>query len=202
MSRKSSPRLACYCRVSTADKQTTKSQREAIRTWAKTSHVRLEDLVWYEDKKTGANTDRPALAKMLRDIDKGKIDGVVLFKLDRLSRSLSDGITMLGNLADKGIRVVSVSENIDFSNSVGRLIASVLFSVACFSREQTIERIKAGMLAAKSAGKNIGRPRDTKRLIQIRAMFDKGLKATEIAKKLGCTRANIYSALSKTKRSE
>jgi len=193
------PKLACYLRCSTTDKQTTKSQRHAIHQWAKANHVRTEDLKWFEDKRTGATTDRPALAKMLRAIDRGTVDGVIVFKLDRLSRSLSDGIAMLGNLADKGIRVVSVSENIDFSNSVGRLIASVLFSVACFSREQTIERIRAGMQAAKATGKNIGRPRDDKRLNQIRKLYDKGMKATDIARKLDCTRSNVYAALKKTK---
>lgn len=195
---KSHAKIGAYLRVSTSDKQTTASQRQAIRDWAKSAHVRLEDITWFEDKKSGSTMDRPALARMLRAIDRGAIDGVIVFKLDRLSRSVSDGISMLGSLADKGIRVVSVSENIDFSNSVGRLIASVLFSVGCFSREQTIERIRAGMQAAKASGKIIGRRRNEKRLSEIRRLFDKGMKAVDIASKLKCTRANIYFALAKT----
>lgn len=194
-----SAKIGCYLRVSTTDKQTTKSQREAIRRWASAHHVRTDAIRWYEDRKSGATTERPELARLLRDIDKGKIDGVVVYKLDRLSRSLQDGISMLGALADKGIRVVSVSENIDFSNSVGRLIASVLFSVACFSREQTIERIRAGVAAAKASGKHCGRPRDEKRLNQIREWFEGGMSAIEIAERLKCSRANVYSALAKTR---
>lgn len=193
------PKIGVYVRVSTTDKQTTKSQREAVRQWAKSNHVRTDDLVWYEDKKTGATADRPALSKMLRAIDRGRIDCVVVFRLDRLARNLRDGLGMLADLADKGIRVVSISENIDFGNSTGRLIASILLAVASFEREVTVERIKAGMAAARATGKQIGRPRDDKRLNQIRRLYDKGMKATDIARKLDCSRANIYAALKKTK---
>jgi len=113
---------------------------------------------------TGTTTDRPQLAKLLRAVAKGRIDCLVVFRLDRLARSTRDGLTILADLAERGVRVVSVSENIDFGSSTGRLIASILLSVASFEREVTVERIRAGMDSAKANGTHIGRPRDAKRL--------------------------------------
>lgn len=191
-------KIGAYLRVSTSDKQTTASQRTSIRDWARSAHVRTDDITWFEDKKSGSNLDRPQLGKLLRAIDNGKIDCLVVFRLDRLARNTREGLQVLADVADKGVRVVSVSENIDFGNSTGRLIASILLSVAAFERETTVERIKAGMIAARENGKHIGRPRDEKRLTEIRRLFDKGMKAVQIADKLKCTRANIYSALKKT----
>jgi DNA invertase Pin-like site-specific DNA recombinase len=192
-------RIGCYVRVSTTDKgQTTASQRQIIRQWQVQNHVRAEDIKWYEDRMSGATVDRPQLKKLLKAITEGKIDTLVVFRLDRLSRSTLDGLKVLADVAEKGIRVVSVSENIDFSNSTGRLIASILLSVASFERETTISRIKAGISAARAAGKHCGRPRDDKKLKQIRRMFESGVKATVIATKLKCTRSNVYCALSKT----
>jgi DNA invertase Pin-like site-specific DNA recombinase len=139
---------------------------------------------------------------MLRSIDRGAVDTLVVFRLDRLARSTRDGLKILADVADKGCRVVSVSENIDFGNSTGRLIASILLSVASFEREITVERIRAGITAAKASGKHCGRPRNDKRLTQIRTMFDSGMTAIAIAEKLGCTRSNVYFALDKTRKDE
>lgn len=76
--------------------------------------------------------------------------------------------------------------------------ASILSSVASFERETTVERIKAGMAAAKSRGRDVGRPRADKKLNQIRRMYDQGAPAQEIADKLKCTGSNVYVALAKT----
>jgi len=113
-------KIGCYLRVSTADgKQTTASQKHAVRTWAKGQHVPAGELRYFEDRKTGATADRPQLAKLLRAVERGRVDTVVVFRLDRLARNLRDGLTILSDLAERGIRVVSISENIDFGNSTG-----------------------------------------------------------------------------------
>jgi len=195
---KTKPKIGAYLRVSTADKQTTASQREAIRQWAKANHVPQTEIRWYEDRITGTTIDRPQLQKLLWAVEKNRIDCVVIFRLDRLARSLRDGLEMLATLADKGIRVVSVSENIDFGNSTGRLIASILLAVASFERETTVDRIKAGMAAAKANGKHVGRPRNEKRLTQIRKMRDDGMTVNAIADKLDVSRQAVYQALAKT----
>src|SRR5262249_9112605 len=108
------PKIGAYVRVSTRDKQTTISQRQAIRDWARLHHVNVNEIQWFEDKQSGATADRPQLQRLLKAIDKGKIDGLVLWRLDRLARNTTDGLGILRNLCDRGIRIVSVSENIDF----------------------------------------------------------------------------------------
>ena len=190
-------KIGAYLRVST-DQQDVKSQKEAVRIWAKTNHVPITEIRFYEDKKSGTTTDRPQLQRLIWAVDKGRIDTVVVFRLDRLARNLRDGLSILADLADKGIRVVSISENIDFGSSTGRLIASILLAVASFERDSIVERIKAGMAASKASGKHIGRPQNKKRLEKIRKMRNEGMAVIKIAEKLECSRQNIYSALAKT----
>lgn len=191
------PKIGAYLRVSTTDKQTTRSQREAIKQWAKANHVPASELRWYEDRMTGATIDRPQLQRLQWAIDKGRVDTLVVFRLDRLARNLRDGLELLASLADKGIKVVSTSEGIQFDNSTGRLIASILLSVASFEREVTVERIKAGMQAAKAAGKHVGRPRNDKRLAKIRRLKDEGKTVIQIGDVMGITRQAVYSALAR-----
>ncbi len=193
---KRKPKIGAYVRVST-DRQETQAQRHRIREWARANHIPASEVRWYEDKRTGTTTERDALKRLLWAVDKGRVDTVVVFRLDRLARNLRDGLAMLADLADRGIRVVSVSENIDFGNSTGRLIASILLAVASFERETIVERIKAGMEAAKANGKHVGRPRNEKRLQRIRRMRDDGLTVIDIAHRLDCSRQAIYQSFAR-----
>jgi len=188
-------KIGCYVRVSTTDKQTTRSQRVAIRGWAQSAHVQPDAIRWYEDKMSGATADRPALGQLLRAVERGSVDTVVVYSLSRLARNTRDGLTILADLGQRGVRVVSVSENIDFNNSVGRLIASILLSVGTFEREITRERILAGL---RATDKRIGRPRNEKKLTRIRALQQQGLGVAVIAGQLKCSKQNIYKALAKT----
>lgn len=93
--RKAKPKIGAYLRVSTTDKQTTIAQRHAIRQWAETSHIPVSEISWYEDRLSGATTNRPQLAKLLRAVAKGRVDCVTVFRLDRLARILRDGLAIL-----------------------------------------------------------------------------------------------------------
>ncbi len=205
---KAKAKIGCYLRVSTASRkrdkkdefrQTTKSQKHAIRQWAESAHVPESELTWYEDRLSGKTMSRKALNRLLKAVDAGKIDCVVVYKLDRFARNLQEGLTVLRELAQK-VRVVSVSENIDFSNSTGMLIASILLSVAQWQRETIVERIKDGIAARREEGKTVGRPRDEAKLREIRKLFDGGTPVAQIAKQMQCTRQNVYLALAKTKK--
>ncbi len=76
--KKQTKKIGVYVRVSTRDKQTTKSQRHAIREWARAQRIQPDSLKWYEDKLSGAKAERPALNKMLRAMERGAIDTVVV----------------------------------------------------------------------------------------------------------------------------
>lgn len=202
--------IGAYIRVSTAAKkqnadkkkdqeyrQTFKSQKHAIEQWAESAHIPASEIVWYADRITGKTMNRKALTRLLKHVDQGKVDCVCVYDLSRFARNRDEGIKTLADLARK-CRVVSVSENIDFSNSTGMLIASILISVAQWSREQTVEKIRAGLAARRAEGHKLGRPRDMERLTEIRKWYDDGLPVKEICNKLNVSRQNIYAALKKT----
>lgn len=183
---------AVYVRVSTVG-QNEQGQRREIQRWL--TGTGIQDVIWFVDKETGDNLNRPGFEKLQRDIFDGKVKTVVVWKLDRLSRSLKDGITTLCNWCDKGIRVVSVTQQIDFNGAVGKLIAAVLFAVAQMETETRRERQAAGIAVAKERGIYKGRQKgatkagvDTDRAVQLR---EQGLTHSEIAKALGVSLSSV-----------
>ena len=192
---KKTTKIGCYCRVSTRDKQTTKSQRHSIREWATTNRIPLDQIKWYEDKLSGAKAERPALNKMLRAVERGTLDTVVCYRLDRLSRSTRSGLETLAALAERQIRVVSVTQNIDFNGSMGRFLATLFLAIAEFERETIVEQIKDGLAAARANGKQLGRPRNHKRREQVRKLKADGWSIQDIADDIGCSRQNVYRFL-------
>jgi site-specific DNA recombinase len=113
----------------------------------------------YEDGGfTGKNTDRPAFQRLLADVDAGKVDVIVVYKLDRFSRSLLDFLKLQEELDRRGCGVVSVTQNFNTADAMGRLILNVLMSFAQFEREMTAERIRDKVSAARRRGKWTGGP--------------------------------------------
>jgi len=105
---------------------------------------------------TGANTDRPALQRLMTDIKANKVNCVVVYKVDRLSRSLLDFAELLSVFEDHGVTFVSVTQHFNTQNSMGRLTLNILLSFAQFEREIISERTRDKMGAAKRKGKWIG----------------------------------------------
>src|SRR3989338_660225 len=105
---------------------------------------------------TGANTDRPALQKLIADIKEGKINCIVVYKVDRLSRSLLDFVQLLELFEKSGVVFVSVTQSFNTNNSMGRLTLNILLSFAQFEREIISERVKDKMGAARKKGKWLG----------------------------------------------
>ena len=105
---------------------------------------------------TGGNMERPALKRLLADIEAGKIDCVVVYKVDRLSRSLMDFAKMLEVFERKRVAFVSVTQQFNTTNSMGRLMLNVLLSFAQFEREIISERTRDKMAAARRKGKWVG----------------------------------------------
>ncbi|MFH1360693.1 MAG: recombinase family protein [Candidatus Omnitrophota bacterium] len=105
---------------------------------------------------TGANTDRPALQKLMADIKAGTVNCVVVYKVDRLSRSLLDFAELLSIFEENNITFVSVTQHFNTQNSMGRLTLNILLSFAQFEREIISERTRDKMCAAKRKGKWLG----------------------------------------------
>ena len=111
----------------------------------------------YEDGGyTGANLERPALRAMMDDIQSGRVDCVVVYKVDRLSRSLLDFARLIGTFEEHGVSLVSVTQQLNTTDSLGRLTLNILLSFAQFERELIAERTRDKMRAARRKGKWLG----------------------------------------------
>ncbi len=157
-------RCAVYTRKSTEeglqqDFNTLNAQRDSaekyIASQAGEGWVCLPDQ--YDDGGfTGGNMDRPALQRLLADIDAAKIDCVVVYKVDRLSRSILDFAKIMEQFAQRSVSFVSVTQQFNTANSMGRLMLNVLLSFAQFEREIISERTRDKIAAARRRGKWMG----------------------------------------------
>jgi DNA invertase Pin-like site-specific DNA recombinase len=105
---------------------------------------------------TGANLERPALRALMEDIESGQVDCVVVYKVDRLSRSLLDFARLIGVFEEHGVSLVSVTQQMNTTDSLGRLTLNILLSFAQFERELIAERTRDKMRAARRKGKWCG----------------------------------------------
>ena len=151
-------RMVGYCRVSTemqADEgYSLDAQREDITQYCNLYKMELVEIV-SDEGKSAKNMDRPGLCRVLSMLKNGEVDGLIVAKLDRLTRSVKD----LGHLLDKYFQksnLISVSEKIDTSSANGRFVLNILISVAQYEREATGERVKRGMAQKKSIGQRCG----------------------------------------------
>lgn len=187
---------AVYVRVSTTG-QNIDGQRREIRRWLKGNVSDGEEVRWYIDKASGNNLDRPEFERLQRDVFHGEIKMIVCWKLDRLSRSMRDGINTLIDWCDKGLRVVATSQMIDFNGSLGKMLAAVLLGVAEMEQEVRRERQTVGIAAAKARGVYIGRKKGTTKAKPKRArqLRDRGLTAEEIATAIGVSIRTVFRYL-------
>jgi DNA invertase Pin-like site-specific DNA recombinase len=186
--------VAVYVRVSTVG-QKEASQRAEIDRWLRGNGI--ADAVYYVDKKSGDSLKRPAFERLQSAIFAGEVKTVVVYKLDRLSRSLRDGINTLTDWLKQGVRVVSVTQQLDFSGATGQLVAAVLFAVAQMEQETRRERQAAGIAAAKASGVYIGRKAGTTKAKPERAqeLRGKGLSVPEIALSMGVSERTVFNYL-------
>ncbi|MDX2087845.1 MAG: recombinase family protein [Kofleriaceae bacterium] len=196
-------RCAIYTRKSTEegldqDFNTLDAQREAGEAYVHSQRSEGWEVspVRYDDGGyTGANTERPALQRLLADIERGHVDVVVVYKIDRLSRSLLDFAKLIEVFEKRRVSLVAVTQQFNTSTSLGRLVLNILLSFAQFEREMIAERTRDKMRAARKRGKWIGGTvpfgydvRDKKLVIneaeaqQVRALFDMYLEDHSITK--------------------
>lgn len=152
----------------------------------------------FQEKITGATTDRPELQKMLQQLRVG--DEVVVWKLDRLGRNLSHLIELVSLFSEKQVTFSSINDKIDTSTPAGKLIFHIFCSLAQFEREQIRERTMAGLAAAKLNGRTGGKPRGlsdeakkTARVVE--SLHREGHPIKQIGKQLGISRTTVYKYL-------
>lgn len=183
-------RLLGYTRVSTAS-QDAQLQLDALAD----SGVQKRDV--FADVTSGSRTaiERPGMKRLLDYAESG--DTVVVWRIDRLGRSLIDVLNTVNLMRDKGVKIKSLSDGIDPETTSGRLMLGMLATLAEYERELITERVNAGIAAAKQSGTRFGRPPVDPAVIAekldiARDARAKGRTAEEAARLVGWSRATLY----------
>lgn len=179
--------LVGYSRVSTAD-QNPRLQMDALEA------AGCEKI--FTEKASGAKRDRPELAAALDYARKG--DTLVVWKLDRLARSLKQLIETVESLEERGVGFRSLTETIDTTSAGGRLVFTIFAGLAEFERSIIKERTRAGLDAARARGRIGGRPRsisDEDIAVAKALLKDPEITVKKVAERIGCSEATLYRYL-------
>ncbi len=186
-----------YARVSKDDgSQSTALQRDAL------LEAGVDERAIYEDRASGAKADRPQLEACLRSLREG--DTLVVWKLDRLGRSLRHLVTIVEDLTARGVGIKVLTGQgaaIDTTTASGKLVFGIFAALAEFERELISERTKAGLASARARGRRGGRPykmTPAKLRLAMAAMADKDTHVGALCVELDITRQTLYRHVSPT----
>jgi putative DNA-invertase from lambdoid prophage Rac len=192
-----SQKIGIYGRISTLDKgQDPEMQLKDLRTYANARRWKVFG-EYVDVGESGAKDRRPQLDRLMDDARKRRIDGILVWKLDRFGRSLKSLVITLEELRDLGVQFVSYTENLDFSTPAGRAMANLIGVFAEFERDLIRERVKAGIQNAKSKGIRVGRrPLINEKLLRtIKDMRHRKISIRGISKKLGVSKSLVHKSL-------
>jgi DNA invertase Pin-like site-specific DNA recombinase len=190
-------RAAIYARVSTLDQEPENQLQELRRYVQARGWTAVEYVDW---GVSGAKDRRAALDTLVKDARRRRFDVLICWRLDRLGRNLRHLILLLDDLQATGVAFVSLQEGIDATTPAGRLQLHVLGAIAEFERARIVERVKAGLVRARSQGRKLGRPE--RQIPAERLSAVRGLSVREAAVKLGVSAATAHRWLSQKSPSE
>lgn len=183
-------RVIGYCRVST-EEQNLDMQEQAIKKYANEKGL---ELVLYVEKISSRKAYRQELEHALKAATIG--DVLVVYKLDRLARSTKELYSLTDKLSLKGVEFVSIHDALDTTTPKGKAMLGMLAVFAEFERDIIQQRTKAGLEEAKKRGRVGGRPAiDEKKKTQVKALFEAGESAADIAKEYGIGRSTVYKII-------
>lgn len=184
--------LVGYMRVSSdSDRQSTALQRDAlIAAGVDARHL-------FEDKASGARDDRPGLKSCLNFLKAG--DTLVVWKLDRLGRSLPHLLDIVTGLRDSGVAFRSLTEGMDTNTPHGELLFHIFGALAQYERALTRERVQAGLAAARRRGRRGGRPTaiESEKLEAVMAALDGGTSKAAVCRAFGIARSTLVDTLAR-----
>ncbi len=182
--------LVGYMRVSTSDeRQSVDLQRDAL------VAAGVDERHLHQDKASGARDDRPGLKACMGDLREG--DVLIVWKLDRLGRSLSHLIRIVEELKKRGVAFRSLTETIDTTNVHGSFLFNLFGTLAEYERALIIERVNAGLAAARRRGRKGGRPPtiDAEKIDQILTALEGGASKASICRSFQVPRSTLIDML-------
>ncbi|PRY22722.1 DNA invertase Pin-like site-specific DNA recombinase [Spirosoma oryzae] len=153
----------------------------------------------YQEKASGSKAERPELMRMLDQLRAG--DTVIIWKLDRLGRSLAHLIKLVSDLEDQGVGLLSLNDPIDTTTPQGRLVFRIFASLAEFERDVIRERTMAGVASARRRGRLLGRPKGLTKNAEQKARLaeslykDENFSVEQIARELHISKTTLYKYL-------
>lgn len=186
-------RAGLYARISTTDRQTLPMQNRALREYA----ARRGWIVALQVREVGSGAvERKAREQLMEAARRRDIDVVLVWRLDRWGRSVTDLLATLQELEHLGVGFVSLTEALDLTTPAGRAMAGLLAIFAEFEREILRERTRAGLAEARRNGKRLGRPLTAGlRTAEIRKLHLAGVAKAEIARRLQVGRTSVRRIL-------
>jgi len=186
-------RVGLYARVSTLDQHTIPLQIRALREYA---DRRGWNIVMQVREVGSGAAQRQAREKLLEAARRREIDVVLVWRLDRWGRSVTDLLATLQELQHLGVGFVSLTEALDLTTPAGRAMAALLAVFAEFEREILRERVRAGLAHARQSGKRLGRPPTAAlQTNQVRKLYRAGFSKAEIARRLKIGRTSVRRIL-------
>ena len=191
---KKQTRVGLYTRVSTYDQQTLPLQLESLRDYVNQRDWQLS--LEIQEIGSGAD-DRPKRDELLKAARRRELDIILVWRLDRWGRSVTDLLSTLNELTELGVGFISLTEALDLTTPTGRAKAGMLAVFAEFEREILRDRVKAGIAQARAKGKQHGRPKTASLKTQeVLKLHQEDLSKSEIARRLNIGRTSVRRILS------
>ena len=189
---------AIYIRVS-SKQQDHASQLPDLERWVAAHDGNVQ---WYKDKFTGKSMDRPGMEKLMEDLRAGKVERIVVWRLDRLGRTTKGLCQLFDELGERKVDLVSLKDGFSLASPAGRLHARILASVAEYETEVRAERVAAGQAVARRKGKKWGGSKKgwrwkvtDEQVVAVHEMKTAGKKIAHISRVTGLSRPTIYRVL-------
>ena len=186
-------KVVVYARVSTND-QNLETQLLAVQNYCDAQGWEIQEI--YSDAGiSGGQDSRPALDRLKADCSKGKVQVVVVYRLDRLARSVQHLLSCLELFRKSEVGFVSVSESVDTTTPVGRMVTTFLAAIAEFEKSLIQERVIAGVRRAQAEGKHCGRPRRGLDLGLALKLHREGRSVRDIAREVHVGHSTVFRYL-------
>lgn len=186
-------KAAIYARVSTTE-QNVQTQIVPLTEYAERNGLDIFD-VYADIGESGSKDSRPEFDRMLADMRHGRFKAVLIYKMDRIGRSLQHLLKLFEEFKRRGIDIIILTQNIDTTTPEGRFFMKLMMLIAEYERELIQNRIEAGIVRARKQGKILGRPRIQINRYEILRLRQQGLSVREIARRTEQSTSTIHRCI-------